>query len=179
MKLVVGHSGSLWVAHSKMDFIRLCWICSHSWWKPVAESELKSFNTLTFSHAFVYVLTIYTPQSQLPHLLQSTLTKFQKLRRYRNHYLAPVFFDLFVPLPGIKPNCISSTLPICPILLSSTFSTIFFACSMNFTPLFTPVPYQASINKGLPIRLGSILLKTPRRVDQVWQINFKRLWRLA
>ena len=41
--------------------------------------------------------------------------------------------------------------------------------------LFTPVPYRASINKSPRIRSRPISLKTPRRVDQLWQMNLKRL----
>lgn len=35
---------------------------------------------------------------------------------------------------------------------------------------------RASINKSPRIRLGPISLKTPRRVNQLWQMNLKHLW---
>ena len=42
--------------------------------------------------------------------------------------------------------------------------------------LFAPVLHRVSINKSPRIQSGPILLKTPRHVDQLWQMDLKHLW---
>ena len=37
-----------------MDLSLLCWICTHSWWKPELEMPVRSFNTFVFNELRVY-----------------------------------------------------------------------------------------------------------------------------
>ena len=59
-----------------------------------------------------------------------------------------------VPLPGIKPNCISFTTTNALILFSNTLSTIFIPCTSNFT-LFYALHFFTS---PYPLYIGTITL---------------------
>ena len=64
-----------------------------------------------------------------------------------------------VPFPGINPNYILSKLSRVHICLYSTLSTIFMACSSNFTPLYDP----QLITSLFLLTIGTITLSRSHR----------------
>ena len=81
----------------------------------------------------------------------STKHLYNFLHLYSSCILLTINNASVVALLGIKPNCIPSTFTYFRIHLSSTLSTIFIACSNNFTPLYT----LQFVISPFPLKIGT------------------------